>query len=337
MHDLIVVGGGPAGITATVYAINRHLDALLLSEDLGGKSNHHMQLRGMAGFEPITGEEIVRKFRSQVEYLEHARFADRATLVEARYLPDGRPGFRVTTDGGAALESLALIVASGVSPRLAGCPGEEEFRGRGVSYSAASHAPLYWGRDAAVLGSGREALRAAADLATLAARVYLIAPDGFPASSHLLDRVRSLPNVSVMPGHRLLGLGGGEYVAEASVRDPDGAVHVLPIQGLFVEAGVCPNTGFLSGVCELDVDGHVVVDGSGATSRPGLFAAGDVTSQCAGQMLVAVGDGARAAVSARRYLLELPPAPLGAANAGGTGVTGAASPGEGGAERGVVD
>lgn len=304
MHDLIIVGGGPAGLTATVYAINKHLDTLLLCEDLGGKANYRMRLRGMEGFEHITGEEIVRKFKGQVEYLDYACRSDRAVRLETLASARGRPVFRVTTAGGAVLEGRSVIVATGAVPRSLGCPGEREFLGRGVSYSAVSHAPLLWGRDAAVVGSGRLALRAAAELATLANQVYLIAPEALAVDAPLGELLGGLGNVRVMHGFTLESVGGGEFVTEATVRDPAGEVTVIPLQGVFVEIGHLPASEIVDGLCALDDEGHVVVDSRGATTHPGIFAAGDVTSTYAGQVLIAVGDGAKATLAAFEYLLE---------------------------------
>ena len=306
MYDLIIVGGGPAGLTATVYAINKRLETVLVGDELGGKANYKMRLRGMEGFEHITGEEIVRKFKGQVEYLDYACRRDRAARLEVVRGPSGGQRFEVTTGGGDVLESRAVIVATGAQPRLLGFPGENEFLGRGVSYSAVSHAPLFWGRDAVVVGSGRLALRAVAELAALAHQVYLAAPEPPDTTSPLYEKIARMENVQILPGYGVESVAGGDFLAEATVRGPDGDAKVLPVQGVFVEMGLEPSSELVRGVCRLDDEGYIVVDSRGATSVPGLFAAGDVTSTYAEQVLIAVGDGAKAALAAFEFLLEHP-------------------------------
>lgn len=307
MYDLIIIGGGPAGLTATVYAINKRLETVLVTENLGGKANYRMRLRGMEGFEHITGEEIVRKFKSQVEYLDYACRMDKAVRLEAVAGPAGGQRFEVTLAGAdETLVGRAVIVATGAQPQTLGVAGEHEFLGRGVSYSAVSHAPLFWGRDAAVVGSDRLALRATAELATLANQVYLIASDALPEDLSLYEKVSRLENVQILSGHTLDGVGGGDFVTEVSVRDAGGDARVLPVQGVFIEVGLRPDVELVRGLVDLDERGFIVVDSRGASSVPGLFAAGDVTTTYAEQVLIAVGDGAKAALAAYEFLLEHP-------------------------------
>jgi thioredoxin reductase len=306
VYDLIIVGGGPAGLTATVYAINKRLETLLVAENIGGKANYRMRLRGMEGFEHITGEEVVRKFKGQVEYLDYACRIDEAVRIEPVTGPGGGQRFEVSTAGGQVLVSRAVILATGARPRLLGIPGEREFLGRGLSYSAVSHAPLFWGRDAAVVGGGRLAFRAAAELATLANQVYLVSPQALPSGLALADKVAKMENVSVLSGYELESVAGAEYLTEATVRDTAGSSKVLPVQGVFVEIGLEPNSDLVQGIADLDENGYVVVDSRGATSLSGLFGAGDVTNTYAEQVLIAVGDGAKAALAAHEFLLEHP-------------------------------
>jgi thioredoxin reductase len=306
VYDLIIIGGGPAGLTATVYAVNKRLETVLVSDNLGGKANYKMRLRGMEGFEHVTGEEIVRRFKSQVEYLDYACRSDRATRLEEVAAPGNSPQFRVTTASGSVLVGRAVVVATGARPRTLGCPGEQEFLGRGVSYSAVSHAALYWGRDAVVVGSGRLALRAAAELAGLANHVYLISAQPLPTGAPLAGQLAAQENVKVMAGAELVSIAGTDFVTEITVRDADGEAKVVPAQGVFVELGLDPDSDLVRGICDLDADGYIVVDSRGATTKPGVYAAGDVASTYAEQVLIAVGDGAKASLAAFEYLLEHP-------------------------------
>ncbi len=304
MYDLIILGGGPAGLTATVYAIHKRLETLLISEDLGGKSNYRMHVRGLEGYETINGEEVVRRFQSQVEYLDFARLMDKAVSLELLANGNGEEYIKVTTESGTAFVTRSLIIATGAQPRMLNVPGERGLLGLGVSYSAISHAPLFWGKETAVVGSDSLAFRAVTELATLASRVFLVSPDPLPSDSPWLDKIRGFDNVAVLEGYQVVSVGGSPHLEEITVRRPSGRQETLAVNGLFVELGLIPNTGLLHGIVDLDEQGRVVVDCRGATSRPGIYAAGDVTNSYAEQVLVAVGDGAKAALSAYEYLLS---------------------------------
>lgn len=304
MYDLIVLGGGPAGLTATVYAIHKRLETLLISEDLGGKANYRMYSRGLEGYEAINGEEVVRRFQSQIEYLDFARLIDKARAVEALTDSNGGEVFRVTTESGTTFVARSLIVATGANPRMLNVPGERGLLGLGVSYSAISHAPLFWDKETAVVGSDSLAFRAVTELASLASRVFLVSPDPLPASSPWLDKIRSFDNVVVLEGCTVTSVGGSPYLEEVVVRRPNGREETLAVKGLFVELGLTANTDLVRDLVALDAQGRIVVDSRGAASRPGIYAAGDVTNSYAEQVLIAVGDGAKAALSAYEYLLR---------------------------------
>ena len=304
MYDLIILGGGPAGLTATVYAIHKRLETLLITEDLGGKANYRMHIRGLEGYETINGEEIVRKFQTQVEYLDFARLMDTAVSVEALHGADDGEVFKVTTESGTSFVARALIVATGARPRMLNVPGERALLGLGVSYSAISHAPLFWGKDTAVVGNDDLAFRAVTELATLANRVYLVSNDPLPHPSPWLDRIRSFDNVTVLENTTITAVGGSPYLEQMTIRTSNGREQQLPVRGLFVELGLVPNTELVTGLVELDNQGRIAVDCRGQTSRPGIYAAGDATNGYAEQVLIAVGDGAKAVLSAYEYLLR---------------------------------
>ena len=304
MYDLIILGGGPAGLTATVYAIHKRLETLLISEDLGGKSNYRMHIRGLEGYETINGEEVVRRFQSQVEYLDFARLMDKAMSIELLANGNDEDYIKVTTESGTAFVTRSLIIATGAQPRMLNVPGERSLLGLGVSYSAISHAPLFWGKETAVVGSDSLAFRAVTELATLASRVFLVSQDPLPTDSPWLDKIRHFDNVVILEDTTVVSVGGSPHLEEMTVRRANGRQETFAIKGLFVELGLIPNTGLLHGIVDLDEQGRVVVDCRGATSRPGIYAAGDVTNSYAEQVLVAVGDGAKAALSTYEYLLS---------------------------------
>jgi NADH-dependent peroxiredoxin subunit F len=306
MYDLIILGGGPAGLTAAVYAAAKRLDALLVSPDLGGKAHYRMRLEGRDGYETIPGEETVRQFQAQVAAMDFCRLDDRAASAAAVPGPGSVERFTITTAGGRIISARALIVATGARPRVLGLPREEALWGHGLTYSAVSHAQLYWDRDVAVAGGGDLALRSALELASIARRVVLVAPSDLCGDERLVATLAGAPNVEVLTGHRIVGLGGDPFLEAITVQSPGEEVFSLSVTGLFVALDLSPVSEPFRALVALNARGEVVVDARGATSRPGVFAAGDVTDSFSEQVLIALGDGARAALAAWDYLVAHP-------------------------------
>jgi alkyl hydroperoxide reductase subunit F len=299
MYDLIIIGGGPAGLTAAAYAVNKRMETLLLSEDLGGKINYWLALKGFEGHEIITGAEVVEKFKRQLEYLHFAHQIDRASkvLLVNRH-------FAVLTQSGKRYEARAVVVATGATPQRIDVPGEKRLIGRGLSYSAVSHAPLFIDKQAALIGSSGRALRAVAELAEIAKRVHLILPERGEMDSALGRKLRANPRVTLYENFELREVRGDEYVESIIVRGK-GETKEVPVDGLFVELGLTPNSQLVADLVLTNGNGKIVVDSKCATSRPGIFAAVDVTDIFVEQVLVSIGEGAKAALSAYEYLLNL--------------------------------
>jgi len=299
MYDLIIVGGGPAGLTAAIYAIRRRLNVLLVSQDLGGKTNYHMTLPGMEMHQVIRGTEIVEKFRREIEYLEFARRQAAVQTIDKR-----QNHFIVTTTGHIELMARSVIFATGSSVKRLKVPGEQEFLGRGLSYSAVSYAPLFAGKRTVVIGDSDLALRAVAELAHGATVVRLIAPGSGALNTPLGQKLRTdTLNVDIMEEHKVKAIVGNGFVERVIVESPEGQELELETDGVFVELGLVPNSGPVQDLTEVDILGRVVVDHRNRTDCAGLFAAGDVTNAYAEQVLIAVGEGAKAALSAYDYLL----------------------------------
>jgi alkyl hydroperoxide reductase subunit F len=299
MYDLIILGGGPAGLTATVYAIRKRLETLLVTKDLGGKTNWHLELPDLDMHHVITGEEIIGRFRSQIDYLDFARVMDGAQAI--------RPiegGYEVETKSGRTFQSKALIVATGARARRLGVAGEPNFLMRGLCYSAVSYAPLFIDRRAAVVGDGDLALRSASELAQIARRVYLVAPTKGQLDSRLGQKLRQQSNVTILEGYTVQEVRGDRYARSIVVKNGDEA-HELVVDATFIELDLVPNSEVVKDLVELDEKGRIVVDSRNQTNRPGLFAAGDVTNVYAEQVLIAAGEGAKAALSAYEYLLNI--------------------------------
>lgn len=300
MYDLIVLGGGPAGLTATIYALRKRLNVLLITRDLGGKTNYRLQLPFVDKHLVITGEEVVSRFVNEVEYLEFARKFSNAESVEKT-----ADGFKVTTDDDEEHEAKALIVATGAKGRTLDVPGEREFMMRGLCYSAVSYAPLFIERDACVIGDTKLALRSTAELSKIANHVTLIAAGPGDLDSPLGRRVTAAENVEVLEGYAVEAVLGDTYARKLVVKQ-NGGFRELAADAFFVELELEPRSDLVADLVELDEAGRIRVDASNRTDVDGLFAAGDVTNVIAEQVLIAVGEGAKAALAAYEYLLSMP-------------------------------
>ena len=300
MHDLIVLGGGPAGLTATVYALRKRLNVLLITGNLGGKTNYRLQLPFIEKHLVITGEEVVNRFSNEIDYLEFARVFDKAVKVEKT-----KGGYKVSTREGVEYEAKALIVATGALGRLLEVPGEREFMMRGLCYSAVSYAPLFIERETVVIGDTMLALRATAELASIAQKVTLVAPTHGELSSSMGQKVLDSENVEVLEGFQVESVLGDDY-ARRLVIVKDGEKREIEADAFFVELELEPQSQVVAHLVERDELDRIVVDCANRTSDEGIFAAGDVTNVIAEQVLIAVGEGAKAALTAHEYLLQLP-------------------------------
>ena len=296
MYDLIIIGGGPAGITAAATAINQRLETLIIAERWGGQTSYVMQLEEMEGRETITGETLLDAFRRQLDYLDFVRRFDTVRKV----MPE-QQHFIVETTQGDRFEGRALIMATGAKPQRLNVPGEARLAGYGLSYSATTHAGLFLGKDVAVVGNGRRARWAAADLARKAHQVYLLAPAPLP-DTPLAQRLRQRDNVEIIEGATVNEVSGDRFVEGIAVAMPDGEARQLAVKGVFVKLPRTPNSELVEEWVDCDSRGHIAVDVHCATSWPGVYAAGDVTL-VSEQALVHIGEGAKAAISAYYYLL----------------------------------
>jgi alkyl hydroperoxide reductase subunit F len=298
MYDLIIIGGGPAGLTAAIYAIRKRLNVLLLSKDLGGKTNYRLALPWIEDYQVIKGLEIVNKFRTELEYLDFARHIEAVEKVEKR---DGH--FVTTTKGGAVLESKAVIVATGTRQVRMDVPGEKEYTMKGLCYSALSYAPLFIDKSVVVIGDEELALRSAGELATVAKEVTMVCVNDKMLGTPLGQKLQAAGNVKIMKDCDIVEVQGDEFARRLILKDSSGKLKQFEADGMFVEKALTPNTGMVEGLVKLDEQGRVIIDGGCRTNVPGLFAAGDVTNTYAEQVLIAVGEGAKAALSAYEYLL----------------------------------
>lgn len=300
MYDLIVIGGGPAGLTAAMYAIRKRLDALLVSKDLGGRTNYHLELPFVDNYQVIRGIEVVDKFKSELEYLDFARHMDLVDRVDRE-----QDRFVVHTREGKTFEAKAVIIATGARQQKLNVPGEREFLSRGLCYSALSYAPLFIDKKTVVIGNGDLALRSAGELAIVAEQVHLVGPAAEVLTSPLGQKLKEAKNVKILENYKVSRVLGNGYCDRVVVQSPDGQEMEINADGTFIEMALLPNSQMVADLVELNEEGHIEVDCFNRTNVPGIFAAGDVTTTYAEQVLVAIGEGAKAALSAYDYLLPL--------------------------------
>jgi len=298
MYDLIIIGGGPAGLTAAIYAIRKRLNVLLLSKDLGGKTNYHLSLPWIEDYQVIKGLEIVNKFRTELEYLEFASKIDVVEKIEKQ-----GDHFLIKTASDSLLESKAVILTTGTRQVRMNVPGEKEYTMKGLCYSALSYAPLFIDKSVMVIGDADLALRSVGELATVAKEVTMVCSDDQSLDSPLGHKLQQAPNVKIIKGSEVIEVQGDEYARKLILKDKTGSLTEYEADGMFVEKALTPNTGMVKGLVLLDKQGRIIIDSACRTNVPGLFAAGDVTNSYAEQVLVAVGEGAKAALSAYDYLL----------------------------------
>jgi alkyl hydroperoxide reductase subunit F len=302
MYDLIIVGAGPAGMTAAVYAARKKLNTLLISKDVGGQVNWTLGVENYMGYQFIEGQELMVKFEEQVK-----RFPiDIKTGQLVGKVSRVKEAFRVEAENGDAYEGHAVIVASGKRPRPLGVPGEEKLRGRGVTYCSVCDGPVFTGRRVAVVGGGNSALEAVNDLVKIAEHVFMVSLTPLTADAILIEKARQANNLTVFTEYQVLDISGENMVQGMRIRDlKSGEVTFLEVAGIFVEIGLIPNSELVKGLAELNAIGEVKVNCSCETSVTGLFAAGDVTDAPEKQIVVAAGEGAKAALRAHRYLQRL--------------------------------
>jgi alkyl hydroperoxide reductase subunit F len=298
MHDVIIIGGGPAGMTAAVYAVRKKMDTLLITKDFGGQLMWTREIENYMGFQVVTGPELINKFEEQVK-----KFPVNVKYEEVTQLSAADAGNYLVRTRENQYVGKSVIVASGKRSRQLNVPGELEFAGRGVAYCATCDGPLYAGKTVAVVGGGNSGAQAALELSEIAVKVYLVIRGEFRADPVLIDKLNTKENVSVLKGHSVQGIYGGQMVEKIVVIDESQSKELM-VQGVFVEIGLDPNSEFANGTTKLNQYDEIVTDCRAKTSQLGLFAAGDVTNGPDKQIIIAAGDGAKAALSAYEYLLH---------------------------------
>lgn len=299
MLDLIIVGAGPAGITASIYAARKRLSFMVVSEDIGGQTAWSGDIENYTGYQFITGPDLVAKFE------EHMRKYDievREGEVTLRLKRTGDRISVVTAKG--RYEAKAVIIASGKRSRELGVPGEKEFKNRGLTYCATCDGPLFSGKEVAVIGGGNSALDAALQLMKIAKFTYLInITSKLTGDPIMQEKVTASNIVKVLNDTQVTAIMGDKMVNKIKI-SKDKKEEILPVQGVFVEIGLIPNSAFVKDV-EKNKSGEIKVNAYNETNVPGIFAAGDVTDVPEKQIVIAAGEGSKAALGVFRYLNKI--------------------------------
>ena len=300
MYDLIILGGGPAGLTAAVYAIRKRLNVLLISPDLGGKTAWRLELPdNLERFQAINGDELVTRFKTQIEHLDFVYMTEKAEKVQV----NGN-GYSILTREGHSYQTKTILVATGTRAMPLNVPGESKYRLRGLAYSAVSYAPLFIDRVAAVVGGGELGNKSALELAQVARQVYLIVPDSSALDTPAGRKLLTAKNVIVLDGYAIKEIKGDETYARSLVVSKGDLVDELQVDVTFVELELTPNSECVAGLVKTNDKKQIIVDSYNRTSQPGIFAAGDVTDIYAEQVLICIGEGAKAALSAYELILS---------------------------------
>jgi len=304
MYELIIIGAGPAGMTAAVYTARKKLNTLLISYDIGGQPLATAGVENYTGYQFIEGPELMQKFEEQVRQFPSdvkIKIGQRAESVSRI-----DRGFEVWSDKGETYQAKAAIFATGKRPRQLNVLGEKELLGRGGTYCAICDGPLFAGEKVAVIGGGNSALEAAESMIKIAQQVYLISLTPLTGDQILIDKVTGASNLAIFLEHEVLGIEGECRVEGMKIRDlKSKQERELRVNGIFIEIGLIPNSEAIKGLTSLNRLGEVEVNCANETDVPGLFAAGDVTNVPEKQIVVAAGEGAKAALQVHRYLQRL--------------------------------
>lgn len=301
--DLLVVGGGPAGSAAAIYAARKGIRTGLVAERLGGQVQDTLSIENFISVKATEGPQLVAALEAHVR----SYAVDVIPLQRATALHPGAPLHTLTLENGATLRAKAVLIATGAHWREMRVPGEQEYRTKGVAYCPHCDGPLFKGKRVAVIGGGNSGVEAAIDLAGIVAHVTLLEFDNqLRADAVLQKKLFSLPNVTVLTSAQTTEVrGDGRKVTGLAYRDRiSQQLNHLELEGIFVQIGLLPNTAWLKGTLALSPAGEIEVDSRGQTSVPGVFAAGDATTVPYKQIVIAVGEGAKAALGAFDFLIR---------------------------------
>lgn len=322
MYDLIIIGGGPAAVAAGVYAARKKLKTLLITESFGGQSVTSDSIENWIGTKTISGFDLAKNLEEHLRAHEsiEIKTPDRVTAVREIPCVDGSPAlgfggedkracdFEVETASGARHQTKAVIVTSGSRRRRLGIPGEDKFEGKGVAFCSTCDAPIFSGKKVAVVGGGNAGLEAVVDLLPYATEIYLLHRGAeLKGDAITQEGIRKSPHVKIILSAEAQEILGDKFVSGLRYKDTaSGEIKDIAVEGIFIEVGATPNSEIVKGLVGLNQFNEVVIDHkTSATSKPGIFAAGDVTDEMFKQNNISAGDAIKAALSAYNYIMGI--------------------------------
>ena len=299
VYDVLIVGAGPAGLTAGVYCARKMLNTIIISENIGGQALESWAIENYMGYRMITGEDLMKKFEEQVRTLNMRLELDRIVSISKN-----DDVFTIRTISENTLKSKTLILAQGNRPKKLGVANEEQYLGRGLSICSTCDGPLYKGKRIAIVGGGNSAIQTAVEMSDIAQSARLIVRSNIRADPVYVRMLESKKNIVIQLNSQIIALHGNKFLNAITIRNESGEEQKIDIDGVFIEIGWLPNTDILDGFVALNDKKEIIVDVNCHTSMAGVFAAGDVTSIKGKQIIIASGEGAKAALEAHEYLLK---------------------------------
>ncbi|MCX6739924.1 MAG: thioredoxin-disulfide reductase [Candidatus Parcubacteria bacterium] len=302
IYDLIIIGGGPAGLTAGIYASRRNLKNLIITKDIGGQASTTNHVENYPGYDKVGGFELMQKFQKQAE-----NFGSQFKYEEVEHISKENDQYKIKTFSGNEYQALALILTFGKTPSNLNVPGEKEFTGKGVAYCATCDGPLYKNKTVAVVGGGNAALESADYLSQICKKVYLIhRRNEFRGEEIMIQRVKAIKNVEILLEKTVVKILGDKFVKAVEIEDVNSkAKQEIVLDGVFIEIGHSVNAAPIKEIVKVNENNEIIVDMEGQTSDAGIFAAGDVTNSKYKQIVISAGEGAKAALSAYKYVSQI--------------------------------
>jgi alkyl hydroperoxide reductase subunit F len=302
MYEIIIIGGGPAGMAAAVYAARKRLNTLLITGDIGGQVNWTAGVENYLGYQFIEGYELISKFQQQVDQFP----IEQKIGLKVKQVKKIDGGFEIIAESGEIFQSKVVLLATGKRPRRLNVEGEMELTGRGVTYCATCDGPVFNGQRVAVIGGGNSAIEAALDMVKIAEYVDMVSVAPLTGDPIMIEKLTAAKNLTIFTEFQTEKIFGQGLAKGIVIRDlKTGISQPLDVTGVFVEIGLVPNSDLVKDLVKLNENGEVPVNCSCETEIPGLYAAGDVTTVPEKQIVIAAGEGAKASLQAHRYLQRL--------------------------------
>nr|NQU90286.1 FAD-dependent oxidoreductase [Bacteroidota bacterium] len=301
--DLIIIGGGPAGLTACVYASILRMKAFLITDNLGGQAIDSTKIENYMGFDFITGPELIQKFHYQ---LLNSHYIDHLLCEVELIIPIENKGFMVITSKRKKFFTKTILIASGMKRRELNVPGEEKFQRKGLFYGNIQDMSYVQNKNVVIIGGGNSALQMVENLHKITKKVFLVSDTILTGDAIIIERIRTLSNLEIFEEYKVEKFIGNKILTAVQIRKKgDKETNKLPVSGAFVAIGLRPDTSLVFKYVDLNEKGEIIINQDCSTSYPGIFAAGDVTNVFGKRIIIASGEGAKAALAVRKFLIDM--------------------------------